>query len=67
MSYSIFFKETARKELYSLPDKMTKKIISAIDNLSDNPRPVGVKKLKGQGENLYRIRVGDYRVLYLID
>jgi mRNA interferase RelE/StbE len=46
---------------------MLKKILSAIEALVENPRPAGVKKLKGKGENLWRIRVGDYRVIYLID
>lgn len=67
MSYSIFFKETARKELLALPKKILNKVAVAIDGLAENPRPTGVKKLKGQGENLWRIRVGDYRVIYLID
>jgi mRNA interferase RelE/StbE len=67
MSYTIFFKETARKELYKLPAKTIHKLSEAIDGLAQNPRPSGVKKLKGQGENLWRIRVGDYRVVYLID
>ncbi len=67
MSYVVYFKETARKELYKLPDKVLKKVLSAIDGLSNDPRPPGVKKLKGKGENLWRIRVGDYRVIYLVD
>ena len=67
MSYQISFKESARKELLALPKKAVSKIVPAIDGLADEPRPVGVKKLKGQGENLYRIRVGNYRVIYLID
>jgi mRNA interferase RelE/StbE len=67
MSYTLYFKETARKELLKLPAKLISKISAAIDGLADNPRPVGVKKLKGQGENLWLIRVGDYRIIYLID
>jgi mRNA interferase RelE/StbE len=67
MNYAILFKESARKELYQLPDKILKKISLAIDLLAENPRPFGVKKLKGKGENLWRLRVGDYRVIYLID
>jgi mRNA interferase RelE/StbE len=43
------------------------KILDAISELAVNARPVGVKKLKGKGENLWRLRVGDYRVIYLID
>jgi mRNA interferase RelE/StbE len=58
--YQIVFKETARKELYKLNHKTIKFIATAIDQLAHNPRPIGVKKLKGKGENLLRIRVGDY-------
>jgi mRNA interferase RelE/StbE len=67
MSYTVLFKETARKELYALPGKILKNVALAIDGLSINPRPPGVKKLKGKGENLWRIRIGDYRVIFLID
>ena len=67
MTYALLFKASAKKELYDLPDKILKKILPAIEGLTSNPRPVGVKKLKGKGENLWRIRVGDYRVIYLID
>lgn len=35
--------------------------------LANNPRPIGSKKLKGASENLWRIRIGDYRVVYLIE
>jgi mRNA-degrading endonuclease RelE of RelBE toxin-antitoxin system len=54
MSYAIFFKETARKELNILPGKILNKVSGAIDALAANPRPAGVKKLKGEGENLWR-------------
>jgi len=43
MSYSILFKESARKELYNLPDKTLKKVLLAIDSLSINPRPLEQK------------------------
>ena len=67
MSYSITIRKKALKDLETLPKKMTEKIASAIDSLSDNPRPVGSKKLKGKEEYLWRIRVGDYRILYSIE
>ncbi|MES1217243.1 MAG: type II toxin-antitoxin system RelE/ParE family toxin, partial [Bacteroidota bacterium] len=38
-----------------------------ISSLAQNPRPLGVKKLKGSTEDLYRIRSGDYRVIYSVD
>jgi mRNA interferase RelE/StbE len=51
------------KEIQKLPRPLITKIVSAVDNLSSNPFPQGVRKLVG-AENTYRIRIGDYRVLY---
>lgn len=65
--YQITFKESASKELQRLSKSVIKKIIFSINELSENPRPSGVKKLKDSNENLYRIRVGDYRIIYVID
>ena len=66
MSYSIVIKESALKQLEKVPKIFSKKIEKLIDSLSENPRPVGVKKLKGT-KDLYRVRVGDYRIIYSID
>lgn len=65
--YQITISQSAFKELNRLSKGNIKKIEKAIDSLSDNPRPPGVKKLKGISEDLYRIRSGDYRVVYAID
>lgn len=65
--YHIRFKKKAYKELLKLPSVMIKKVATAIDELAANPRPEGSKKLKGSNENLWRIRIGDYRVIYLIE
>jgi mRNA interferase RelE/StbE len=65
--YKITFKDSASKELQRLSKSVITKIVSAINELSENPRPSGVKKLKDSNENLYRIRVGDYRIIYVID
>lgn len=62
-SYQIEWKNSAYKELQKLPRQMIPKIVSAIGDLSDNPYPQGVKKLVGS-EHSYRIRFGDYRVIY---
>ncbi len=62
--YKIEIKKTAAKELASIPIKDQKRIIKRIRELSSEPRPQGVKKLSG--EEKYRIRQGDYRVLYEI-
>ncbi|MDE3142746.1 MAG: type II toxin-antitoxin system RelE/ParE family toxin [Bacteroidota bacterium] len=65
--YKITFKDSASKELQRLSKSVIKKIVFSINELSENPRPNGVKKLKDSNENLYRIRVGDYRIIYVID
>ncbi len=44
-----------------------RKIEKLIDGLAENPRPPGVKKLKGLDEDVYRVRTGDYRVIYVIE
>ena len=65
--YKITFKESAIKELTRLQKPIVRRLSAAIDKLADNPRPIGMKKLQGSNENLYRIRVGDYRIIYVID
>jgi mRNA interferase RelE/StbE len=57
---------TAQKELKWLTQAVVARIYPRLENLADNPRPPGCKKLKG-GESEWRIRVGDYRVIYTID
>ena len=64
--YSISFARSARKELEHLSGELTERILAKIETLAENPRPVGVIKLHGQ-KNLWRMRVGDYRVVYSID
>jgi mRNA interferase RelE/StbE len=52
--------------LERFPDNVADRILAKAEALADNPRPVGVIKLHGQ-KNLWRMRVGDYRVVYSID
>ena len=66
MAYHVTFSPRARRELGNLPRAVQVRIKPRIDALADEPRPPGVKKLSGESE-LYRIRVGDYRVLYAIE
>ncbi|WP_020604826.1 type II toxin-antitoxin system RelE family toxin [Spirosoma spitsbergense] len=66
MSYTILFKNSASKQLRQLPKNMLGKVASAIDDLADEPRPVNCKKLKDATDS-YRIRIGDYRVIYTVD
>ncbi|MBD2499948.1 type II toxin-antitoxin system RelE family toxin [Anabaena azotica] len=63
MSYKVEILKGALKQLKKLSPEVQERIQAKIDELATEPRPNGVKKLKGQ-ENTYRIRVGDYRILY---
>jgi mRNA interferase RelE/StbE len=65
--YSIKIKRKAEKELSKLPVDLIERIVTKIDSLSRNPRPEGVKKLKGGSFDYYRIRIGSYRVIYSVD
>jgi mRNA interferase RelE/StbE len=65
MPYAVYLKRSAEKDLEGLPREVHRKIIKRLLALKANPRPIGAKKLWG-GER-YRIRVGDYRLLYTID
>lgn len=67
MSYEIEFTRTADKAFSSLPEQARSRIDDVLDGLETDPRPVGHKKLKGAKEDLYRIRVGDYRVVYQVE
>lgn len=64
--YSISFVRSARKELESLSAALIGRILTKIELLSKNPRPAGCKKLKGAHDDLWRIRIGEYRVIYSI-
>lgn len=65
MSYVIHFTPAAARQLGRLDPPLQRRIAGAVDALSEDPRPSGVKKLAGAGD-LWRIRVGDYRVVYQI-
>lgn len=65
MSYAVELESRARRELLDLPRAMQRRIADILDDLSHHPRPSGTKKLTGQEG--YRVRSGDYRVLYTID
>ena len=65
MSYEIVVTRAARKDLAALSHTVLSNVDRCIRNLAINPRPRGCKKLKGIPD-LYRIRVGDYRIIYQI-
>ena len=64
MTYQVILPKSPQKELDRLPDKMAERILDALAGLKTQPRPPGGKKLRG--ENAWRIRVGDFRVIYEI-
>lgn len=63
-SYSIEIKRSAAKELAELPRKDLVRVVKRIQALAVDPRPAGVEKLSGQER--YRVRQGNYRILYEI-
>lgn len=62
--YKIIIERKAAKEIENFPNDIIQRITDAIKNLKLNPRPHGSKKLKG--EVGWRVRIGDYRILYTI-
>jgi mRNA interferase RelE/StbE len=66
MRYAVEFRPSARKSLTKLPRRDQLRIVSAIEALGDEPRPIGAKKLVAE-ENLWRIRIGSYRAIYQIE
>jgi mRNA interferase RelE/StbE len=64
--YAVDVKPAARKELEALPDNVLSRVVRRLESLSHTPRPAGCKKLKGYKDS-WRIRVGDWRVVYIID
>jgi len=65
MAYSILLAPSAERQLYALAEPVQKRIVKRLKSLRENPRPQGVKKL-ASGDHLYRIREGNYRIIYTI-
>lgn len=64
--YRVFLERAAEKQLKQLSAKLHDRVIAAVRALAKNPRPTGCRKLTGTDDD-WRIRVGDYRVVYEID
>ena len=64
--YEIRLTKRVERQLSKLVPEVQIRLQIAIDALDENPRPDGVKKLKGK-DNQYRLRVGDYRIIYTIE
>jgi mRNA interferase RelE/StbE len=65
-TYQVVLSNTAKKDLSKLPTQVVNKIIPVLEALQNNPRPNGCKKLKGF-KDLWRVRIGNYRIIYSID
>lgn len=65
MSYRLEVENRAARRLLKLPKKVVGRISKAIRSLAEDPRPSGAKKLTAR--NGYRIRVGNYRILYVVE
>ena len=65
MAYTILLAPPAERQLKTFTPSIQKRLVRRLKTLRENPRPQGVKKLAGE-ENLYRIREGDYRLIYTI-
>jgi mRNA interferase RelE/StbE len=63
-SYRLFIKPSAGKEIEALPKQDRRRIVAKITSLSHDPRPPGCEKLSGHDQ--YRLRQGNYRILYEI-
>jgi mRNA interferase RelE/StbE len=66
VTYRIEFRPAALRDLKALPREILQRVSEKISALAENPRPMGVEKLSGSEDDFYRIRIGDYRVLYSI-
>lgn len=66
MTYRLRIKRQAEADLRRLPPALFERINNQLLDLRETPRPPGVRKLQGQLEG-WRVRIGDYRVIYLID
>ena len=64
--YAIDIKPSARRELENLSDRLIARLMPKIEGLATDPRPSGCRKLRGY-KDLWRVRAGDYRVVYIID
>ncbi|MFT5239732.1 MAG: mRNA interferase RelE/StbE [Candidatus Promineifilaceae bacterium] len=63
--YKVIVRKSVSKDLKGIPKKDVRRILAVIESLAENPRPAGAKKLSGQER--YRLRQGNYRILYSIE
>ena len=64
--YSVTLARSARREIEALPQQIARRVITKIESFAHEPRPAGCKKLQGPS-GLWRVRVGEYRIVYDVD
>ena len=64
--YAVSFRRSAEKDLRKLDATMQHRVLHAVEGLAREPRPSGCRKMQG-GEDAFRIRLGDYRIIYTVD
>lgn len=67
MSYEIEFESHGERQLGKLPKELISRIDTAMTALAKNPRPSGAVKLSGYVDAAFRIRIGNYRILYVVN
>ncbi|MYC97198.1 MAG: type II toxin-antitoxin system RelE/ParE family toxin [Caldilineaceae bacterium SB0661_bin_32] len=67
MAYTIHLEHRAERDLRRLPQDVVRRLDAVFQQLAENPRPDGIVKLSGKTSSGWRVRVGDYRILYRIE
>ncbi len=62
--YKVLFRKSVGRDMRRIPNRELRKILTTIEGLCEDPRPVGSEKLSGR--EVYRVRHGDYRIIYEI-
>jgi mRNA interferase RelE/StbE len=63
--YRVVFRKSVARDLRSIPNRDLRKILATLESLAEEPRPSGIEKLSGQDR--YRVRQGNYRIIYEIN
>jgi len=66
VGFRIEFRPSASRQLRTFPRNVQRRLLTAIDLLAENPRPPKCKALRGRLKSLYRVRTGDYRIVYQV-
>lgn len=64
MTYKILWRPSVKKDLKALPETTVQAILAIVDSLAINPYPANTKKLKGTTKPCFRVRTGNYRIIY---